>query len=52
MDDGDTVHRLYPKVLASKWLLLIRQACIAYAEQHTALPPAHPSPIENTEAGQ
>jgi hypothetical protein len=27
MDDGDTVHRLYPKVLKSKWLLVIRQAC-------------------------
>ncbi len=26
-DAGDTVHRLYPKVLTSKWLLLIRQAC-------------------------
>lgn len=26
-DCGDTVHRLYPKVLASKWLGLIRQAC-------------------------
>jgi hypothetical protein len=27
MDDGDTVHRLYPKVLLSKWLLVIRRAC-------------------------
>lgn len=25
-DMGDTWHRLYPKVLQSKWLLLIRQA--------------------------
>lgn len=24
--DGDCVHRLYPKVLQSKWLLLIRRA--------------------------
>lgn len=27
MDDGDTVHRLYPKILQSKWLGLIRRAC-------------------------
>lgn len=26
-DFGDTVHRLYPKVLDSKWLWVIRQAC-------------------------
>ena len=26
-DLGDTVHRLYPKVLQSKWLGLIQQAC-------------------------
>lgn len=26
-DDGDTVHRLYPKVLQSKWALLILHAC-------------------------
>lgn len=26
-DDGDTVHRLYPKVLTTKWLPLIQQAC-------------------------
>lgn len=26
-DCGDTVHRLYPKVLQSKWLPLIQQAC-------------------------
>jgi hypothetical protein len=31
MDDGDTVHRLYPKILVGKWLLMIRQACIEYA---------------------
>lgn len=31
MDDGDTVHRLYPKVLLSKWLMLIREACKDYA---------------------
>jgi hypothetical protein len=30
-DCGDTVHRLYPKVLTTKWLLLIRQACIDHA---------------------
>jgi hypothetical protein len=32
-DDQDdlTIHRLYPKVLTSKWLLVIRQACIDYA---------------------
>lgn len=33
MDDGDTVHRLYPKVLTGKWLMVIREACIDYAEQ-------------------
>ena len=26
-DFGDTVHRLYPKVLLSKWLPVIRRAC-------------------------
>lgn len=26
-DDGETVHRLYPKVLQSKWALLILHAC-------------------------
>lgn len=26
-DAGDTVHRLYPKVLQSRWLPLIRRAC-------------------------
>lgn len=26
-DCGDTVHRLYPKVLKSKWALLILHAC-------------------------
>lgn len=26
-DAGDTVHRLYPKVLQSKWALLILHAC-------------------------
>jgi hypothetical protein len=26
-DDGDTVHRLYPKVLQSKWAMLILHAC-------------------------
>lgn len=31
MDDGDTIHRLYPKVLQSKWMPLIRQACIDHA---------------------
>ena len=37
MDDGDTTHRLYPKVLQSKWLLLIRQACEEYAERQVRL---------------
>jgi hypothetical protein len=27
-DCGDTVHRLYPKVLQSKWALLILHACL------------------------
>lgn len=26
-DDGETVHRLYPKVLRSKWAMLILHAC-------------------------
>ena len=33
MDDGDTTHRLYPKLLQSKWLMLIRKACEEYAAQ-------------------
>lgn len=31
MDDGETTHRLYPLVLATKWQPLIRQACEEYA---------------------
>ena len=31
MDDGETTHRLYPRVLQTKWLMLIRQACEEYA---------------------
>jgi hypothetical protein len=26
-DDGETIHRLYPKVLQSKWAMLILHAC-------------------------
>ena len=26
-DDDDTIHRLYPKVIESKWALLILHAC-------------------------
>lgn len=26
VDDGDTTHRLYPKLLQTKWLPLVRQA--------------------------
>lgn len=33
LKDGDTVHRLYPKVIQTKWLLLIRQACEEYADR-------------------
>jgi|SRR5882672_605920 len=36
MDDGDTTHRLYPKVLQTKWLPIIRQACVEYAELQVA----------------
>jgi hypothetical protein len=32
-DCGDTVHRLYPKVLQSKWGLLILQACLEARER-------------------
>lgn len=34
-DCGDTVHRLYPKVLQSKWAMLILHAC--YETQRKAL---------------
>lgn len=27
-DCGDTVHRLYPKVLRSKWAMLVLHACL------------------------
>lgn len=32
-EDGqiDTVHRLYPKLLNTKWLLIVRRACEEYA---------------------
>jgi hypothetical protein len=32
LPEDETVHRLYPKVLETKWLPLIRQACLDYAE--------------------
>ena len=35
-DLGDTVHRLYPKVLQSKWLPLIRQAIEEFHRLETA----------------
>jgi hypothetical protein len=50
---ADTVHRLYPKVLGSKWIWIIRQACTDYARleversKHNEFPPqviATPSP--------
>ena len=28
---ADTTHRLYPKLLLTKWLLLVRQAVLEYA---------------------
>lgn len=37
-DCGDTVHRLYPKLLQSKWALLVLHACYEserHAERHT-----------------
>ena len=39
---GDTVHRLYPKVLKSKWLLLIRRAIEEAIEADRR--PADPAP--------
>lgn len=30
--DGDTVHRLYPKVLRTKWAMLILHACLKTRE--------------------
>lgn len=36
--EGDTVHRLYPKVLQSKWALLILHAC--YEMQKAQMPQA------------
>lgn len=36
--DGNTVHRLYPKVLQSKWALLILHACNEVRRQ----PPVRP----------
>jgi hypothetical protein len=35
-DDGETVHRLYPKVLKSKWALLILHACNESARRYMA----------------
>lgn len=32
-DDDETVHRLYPKVLKSKWLAVIQQAMIEHANK-------------------
>lgn len=34
-DDGETTHRLYPKVSKLAWLLLIRRACEEYAVQQS-----------------
>ena len=34
MKDGETTHRLYPKLLKTKWLLLIRE--VARASSHTS----------------
>ena len=36
MDDGDTCHRLYPKVLTTKWLPVIRRACEEMARKRHA----------------
>lgn len=33
LPNEQTVHRLYPKVLKSKWLGVIRQACNEFAAQ-------------------
>jgi hypothetical protein len=40
--DGDTVHRLYPKLLQTKWLHVVRQAAEEYAnrERDKVLPTA------------
>lgn len=31
--DGDCTHRLYPKLLKSKWATVVRQAAIEHARQ-------------------
>lgn len=35
--DGDTVHRLYPRVLKSKWLLVIQRAMVEYQKHAKSL---------------
>lgn len=36
---GDTVHRLYPKIVTGKWLPLIRRAVLEYHAKHSAPTP-------------
>lgn len=34
--DGETVHRLYPKLLQGKWLNVVRQAVLEFAAKKVA----------------
>jgi hypothetical protein len=41
--DGDTAHRLYPKLLQTKWLNVVRQAATEFADRavrRASAPPA------------
>jgi hypothetical protein len=42
--NGDTRHRLYPKVLKTKWAHAFHQAALQYAEQRIAQLAAAPEP--------
>lgn len=35
-DCGDTIHRLYPRLLATKWLPLVRRACEEVAKRENS----------------
>lgn len=42
--DGETIHRLYPKVLAGKWGALIHQAVVEHTRITLSRAAALPSP--------
>lgn len=45
-DCGDTVHRLYPKVLQSRWAMLILHACNEVQRKASAPMPSTRAPTE------